>query len=881
MNNVLNIIFRGLLSGTPSNSIPGSTGGGLGFTKPNIKPLNGSEGIRRIGGTGRIRGTRSTGDTAGAADTGSIGDIRSIGSTGDTGNIGGIGSTRGIESTERIGGREPRSLGVVPWLINGSGSTGSTVGAVGTVGTGNTSNPTPRSISGDLVEDPFKFVNFDNWGPLGRSSGRTQRSIRSILRGDTYRKVNNSINLGDPRSVYGLDGFQQYRAGLDVRRNIRSLGGKGVVTTATGGNNYFDGGKFANVGGQLFQKPINKNTKSNTGNIVYGILNPVTELFFNPKLGSNEYGNNQLHFKQTQSNQQGSQSSAQSSSNSGNKVVRNTNAGGNPAQVPFGSLVDDLNLNPFSLISPYTSAGYSGARGLSGYSMNDNLGVEGEEVYDGVADAPTENNTYESPPRTGRTGKNELQERAKKKAKKEIEKRVKQYLMRYLVRVGKQLAMMLSQTLAKGIGGIIASGGWVALVIILIILAVLLIAFWLAETTQLNQTAASIERIELYLGDSNIPVLEKFSMVIGKPKEGDISFGNNVNGTVWSNAFILDGPNGEKVLEIKNIQGTFQFKRISDGILQNIKDVELIISFPISDFSISNFDLNMGQGIILSKSFNNVVIKCNISDNCNPYNQNTFNFDVKFERGLNLVAFNNKFMILYSVNKIVLQDNEVVPNLSRNGIRLCFGLIYTGNIGLLPCDLNTNIQRSSLDNIAEQGKQSNRPTNQSGNFQCPLNEVQMQSMVCTDGFNVKRGNTRHNGLDIAPRSSSGLTADMIYVQAPVTGTIIYTYSRNEIILKGGNLIIIEDEQTKYKYVLAHINTNLTKGVKVVRGQTVGTLFNPVFSNKGTDTNLTSPQWSTGVHLHFEVRKPDGTYIDPLPDFIINCGLSANFKCMRN
>lgn len=87
----------------------------------------------------------------------------------------------------------------------------------------------------------------------------------------------------------------------------------------------------------------------------------------------------------------------------------------------------------------------------------------------------------------------------------------------------------------------------------------------------------------------------------------------------------------------------------------------------------------------------------------------------------------------------------------------------------------------------------------------------------------------HTGLDIA-----GKKGDPVYAFMP--GTV--TYAR-EIFWGYGKHVII-DHGDNISTVYAHLNTiEVTKGQEILQGQLIGT--------QG------STGWSTGTHLHFEVR----------------------------
>lgn len=140
-------------------------------------------------------------------------------------------------------------------------------------------------------------------------------------------------------------------------------------------------------------------------------------------------------------------------------------------------------------------------------------------------------------------------------------------------------------------------------------------------------------------------------------------------------------------------------------------------------------------------------------------------------------------------------------------------------------DTNTN------SNASAQAQETNVPSRGSGQFSWPAVGGYVSSPMGA------RWGRQHNGIDIArPSNRSILAADSGVVKAtgPQGGF--------------GNRIVI-DHGNGYQTLYAHLSSiQVSPGQKVGRGSTIGVM--------GSTGN------STGVHLHFEVRK-NGSLINPL------------------
>ncbi len=122
----------------------------------------------------------------------------------------------------------------------------------------------------------------------------------------------------------------------------------------------------------------------------------------------------------------------------------------------------------------------------------------------------------------------------------------------------------------------------------------------------------------------------------------------------------------------------------------------------------------------------------------------------------------------------------------------------------------------------------------------------------TSGFGPRWG-THHSGIDI---SSSGITGASVV--ASMSGTVIlasatcsHNYGKSSSCGCGGgygNYVIIQHDDGTYSTLYAHMSSiTVSQGQYVSQGQTIG--------------YVGSTGWSTGAHLHFEVRV-NGNRVDP-------------------
>lgn len=100
-----------------------------------------------------------------------------------------------------------------------------------------------------------------------------------------------------------------------------------------------------------------------------------------------------------------------------------------------------------------------------------------------------------------------------------------------------------------------------------------------------------------------------------------------------------------------------------------------------------------------------------------------------------------------------------------------------------------------------------------------------------------KGSTNHKGIDLSSNNSN--------IPSVLDGTVIENKWNDA---RGWYITILNKDGYKSTYQHMASQSPLAIGSKVKEGQTIGT--------QG------STGWSTGAHLHFEVKSPSGVYIDP-------------------
>jgi len=149
------------------------------------------------------------------------------------------------------------------------------------------------------------------------------------------------------------------------------------------------------------------------------------------------------------------------------------------------------------------------------------------------------------------------------------------------------------------------------------------------------------------------------------------------------------------------------------------------------------------------------------------------------------------------------------------------------------------------------------------------------SVSYSDDFGAARaGGRTHEGNDL-------MGTKLQHELAAVDGTV--TFVRSDSSGSSGNMLTITDAEG-WRYVYIHINNDtpgtddganpatyrfapgITKGTKVKQGQFIAYLGD------------SGDAESTGPHLHFEIRRPDNTAIDPYTSLRLAQGLRAYNRC---
>lgn len=161
-------------------------------------------------------------------------------------------------------------------------------------------------------------------------------------------------------------------------------------------------------------------------------------------------------------------------------------------------------------------------------------------------------------------------------------------------------------------------------------------------------------------------------------------------------------------------------------------------------------------------------------------------------------------------------------------------------------EINTEIERIIRESNA--GGET-PPTSASKDYIWPL-DTRFQYITTYFGYDAWR-NGMHRGIDIG---NAGIANANVY--AAQEGTVIvasntcsHNFGKNYTCCASyGNYIIVK-HPNGYATLYAHLGSlNVSQGQYVSQGQVIG--------------HVGTTGWSTGYHLHFEVRTPDGTRTDP-------------------
>lgn len=119
----------------------------------------------------------------------------------------------------------------------------------------------------------------------------------------------------------------------------------------------------------------------------------------------------------------------------------------------------------------------------------------------------------------------------------------------------------------------------------------------------------------------------------------------------------------------------------------------------------------------------------------------------------------------------------------------------------------------------------------------------------SSGFGTRWGTT-HKGIDISQNAGADAVASRAGKVIKINTSCTHNYGKNSNCCGNGygNYVLIDHEDGTYSTMYAHLQSVIVSvGDYVEKGQTVGYV--------GTTG------WSTGYHLHFEIRK-DGTAVNP-------------------
>ena len=119
----------------------------------------------------------------------------------------------------------------------------------------------------------------------------------------------------------------------------------------------------------------------------------------------------------------------------------------------------------------------------------------------------------------------------------------------------------------------------------------------------------------------------------------------------------------------------------------------------------------------------------------------------------------------------------------------------------------------------------------------------------SSGFGSRWGTT-HKGIDISQNAGADAVASRAGKVIKINTSCTHNYGKQKNCCGNGygNYVLIDHEDGTYSTMYAHLQSVIVSvGDYVEKGQTVGYV--------GTTG------WSTGYHLHFEIRK-DGTAVNP-------------------
>ena len=119
----------------------------------------------------------------------------------------------------------------------------------------------------------------------------------------------------------------------------------------------------------------------------------------------------------------------------------------------------------------------------------------------------------------------------------------------------------------------------------------------------------------------------------------------------------------------------------------------------------------------------------------------------------------------------------------------------------------------------------------------------------SSGFGSRWGTT-HKGIDIAQNQGAAVVASRSGTVIKANSSCTHNYGKSGNCCGNGygNYVILQHDDATYSTLYGHMaSITVSVGEYVSKGQTIG--------------YVGSTGWSTGYHLHFEVRK-NGTPVNP-------------------
>jgi murein DD-endopeptidase MepM/ murein hydrolase activator NlpD len=208
------------------------------------------------------------------------------------------------------------------------------------------------------------------------------------------------------------------------------------------------------------------------------------------------------------------------------------------------------------------------------------------------------------------------------------------------------------------------------------------------------------------------------------------------------------------------------------------------------------------------------------------------------ERAAVSAIANERYDVLYTLTAERDALQSQVSSI-RDDVNAAAGEI--NNIRSQIAELEAENRRIASFIAGNQNANSDRPNYSANGFIWPVDK-RFSNITCYFGFDPWR-NGMHSGIDIA---QSGINGASVF--AIGSGTVIKVAGGGGWNGGYGNYIII-DHGGGYSSLYAHLSSiSVSNGAKVTQGDRIGAVG--------------STGWSTGPHLHFEIRR-NGTAVNPL------------------